>query len=234
MNCFSAHALAAFYADALAASPPRSELFLPFFIATCALIIAGYALRHALVDVNDNNNTIAKAAIPACLQAASSLDVETRAVWDDVTKLYNDEIATPSPYNLATSTGNWCEAHRLRATGEDAKWGALLEESMRIRHVEEVHRQGVKMRCKTVIADYTLRHALDNRLDRNSKVRRRQGMTIAEIAATNSNFSTLLAAATAAGFQDVLTGEELMTIFGTGEYYCLFCPLFRFCIVAFP
>ena len=152
MNCFSAHALAAFYADALAASPPRSELCLPFFIATCALIIAGYALRHALVDVNDNNNTIAKAAIPACLQAASSLDVETRAVWDDVTKLYNDEIATPSPYNLATSTGNWCEAHRLRATGEDAKWGALLEESMRIRHVEIVHRQGVKMRCKTVIA----------------------------------------------------------------------------------
>ena len=112
MDCFNDHALAAFYTDALVVSPPQSGLLLPLLIAICALVIAGYAQRQSLVDVNDNNNTIAKAAIPAFLQAPSILDVETQAVWDDMTKLYNDEIATPSPYNLATSDGNWCEEQR--------------------------------------------------------------------------------------------------------------------------
>ena len=74
-------------------------------------------------------------------------------------------VVTPSPYNLATSTGNWLEAHRFRAAGDTAKWGALLEEFTRTRRVEEVHRQGRNTRCEAVIAGYTLRHALDSRED---------------------------------------------------------------------
>jgi hypothetical protein len=84
---------------------------------------------------------------------------------DDTTKLLHNGIATPSPYNLATSTGNWREAHRLQATGDTAKWGALLEEFTRIRHVEELYRQGRNTRCEAVIVGYTLRRALDSRED---------------------------------------------------------------------
>lgn len=40
------------------------------------------------------------------------------------------------------------------------------------------------------------------------------GMTIADIASANNDFSILLAAATAAGFQDILAGTEPMTVFG--------------------
>ena len=41
------------------------------------------------------------------------------------------------------------------------------------------------------------------------------GMTIADIASGNPDFSILLAAATAAGFQDVLSGGGPVTVFGT-------------------
>jgi hypothetical protein len=47
------------------------------------------------------------------------------------------------------------------------------------------------------------------------------GMTIADIASGNPDFSILLAAATAAGFQDVLSGGGPVTVFGTCRNYCL-------------
>jgi len=54
------------------------------------------------------------------------------------------------------------------------------------------------------------------------------GMTIADIASGNPDFSILLAAATAAGFQDVLSGGGPVTVFGTCEIIFSF-PITRVC-----